>query len=300
MPEIGTILNSTSLSETELMLLQEAGIKHFRLDLKFSLKNWEEKLFSAVKISRRSGILLELVLHFTEKIQEEINHLKNFSHNCEIPVKNIRIFEDLSRHTSEKLIDDSLDKLKSIFGEIAIGGGTDAYFAEFNRNRINTSRLDFLTYAVCPQVHAFDNDSLIENFASQADTVESAKALYMGKPVRISPITFKQRFNVVATGEEPPVPADQLPSQVDVRQVSLFAAGWTLGSLWSLSIAKTMAATYYEATGWRGIIQGDNDPEKPELFPGTERRYLSDISFIEIYPQLDTNFCSTLPFQPSA
>jgi hypothetical protein len=48
--------------------------------------------------------------------------------------------------------------------------------------------------------------------------------------------------------------------------MSLFAAGWTLGSLAALASSGVFAVTYYEATGWQGIIQGDAEPPNPALF----------------------------------
>jgi hypothetical protein len=53
---------------------------------------------------------------------------------------------------------------------------------------------------------------------------------------------------------------------VDERQMSLFAAGWTLGSLAALARAGGLAATYYQTVGWQGLIQGEAAPARPELF----------------------------------
>jgi D-apionolactonase len=49
--------------------------------------------------------------------------------------------------------------------------------------------------------------------------------------------------------------------------MSLFGAGWTLGSLHRLLESGVAAATYFETTGWRGVMQGDEPPAVPELFP---------------------------------
>ena len=83
----------------------------------------------------------------------------------------------------------------------------------------------------------------------------------------VSPVTFKQRFNAVATSEQPePAPGD-LPSQVDPRQMSLFGAGWTVGSLGQMLTSGVASVTYYETTGWRGVIQGDAASAAPNRFP---------------------------------
>lgn len=268
MPDIGTMLTTLNLlSVNECEILKNAGLKHLRYDLKFKF-DWIEAFEKAVINSEMLDMPIELVLHFSEKAKVEVEALGNFISGKNVRVKKLWFVNESTRHTSSLLVDEVLITLRKLFPGIIIGGGTDAYFAEFNRNRFIAGDLDFVTYAVCPQVHAFDNDSLIENLAAQADTVDSALKLYPGKKVHISPVTLKQRFNVVASGEEPLAPENQLPSQVDERQMSLFAAGWTLGSIASFVRSKADAVTYYEAIGWKGIIQGDAEPEKSNLFPG--------------------------------
>ena len=49
--------------------------------------------------------------------------------------------------------------------------------------------------------------------------------------------------------------------------MSLFGAGWTVGSLHRLIESGVAAATYFETTGWRGVMQGDEPPAAPERFP---------------------------------
>ena len=94
--------------------------------------------------------------------------------------------------------------------------GSNAYFTELNRGRPPIFP-DAVVYSINPQIHAFDNFSLVETLATQATTVESARRLSGGKPVIVSPVTLKPRFNNVATGPiAPPVPGE-LPDQVDVR-----------------------------------------------------------------------------------
>jgi hypothetical protein len=97
--------------------------------------------------------------------------------------------------------------------------------------------------------------------------VQTALAYGGGRPVVVSLVTLKQRFNSVATTAEPKLSPTELPPQVDSRQMSLFAAGWTVGSLERLIESGVSAATYYETTGWRGVIQGDEAPLASELFP---------------------------------
>lgn len=110
-------------------------------------------------------------------------------------------------------------------------------------------------FGLNPQVHAFDEDTLVENLPGQREAVESARALCGDRPVAVSPVTLKPRFNPDATAPDRSSRLAELPPQVDPRQMSLFGACWTLGSLEYLAEAGASSVTYYETTGWRGVIE---------------------------------------------
>jgi hypothetical protein len=152
------------------------------------------------------------------------------------------------------------------------GAGTNANFAELNRGRPPVEALDLVTYSINPQVHGFDNSTLTENLEAQAATVESARQFAGGLPVAVSPVTLKPRFNPNATGPETAPPPGELPSSVDVRQMTLFGAAWTLGSVKYLAESGAQTVTYFETTGWRGLMEterGSPIPAKFRSLPGT-------------------------------
>jgi hypothetical protein len=85
-------------------------------------------------------------------------------------------------------------------------------------------------------------------------------------PLAVSPITLKMRRRPA-----PGVAQGRLPAQVDVRQMSLFAAGWTVGSLKYLSESGVYSATYFETSGWCGVMEteaGSPLPDKFRSLPG--------------------------------
>jgi hypothetical protein len=137
-----------------------------------------------------------------------------------------------------------------------VGAGTNQYFTELNRERPDMSALDFAAYSVNPQVHAFDNMSVMENLSPQADTVRTART-FVGsdKALAVSPVTLKPRFNPQAKVQPVPKPGE-LPARVDPRQKTLFAAAWTLGSLRYLA-GGVNSVTYYETHGWAGVLDKD-------------------------------------------
>jgi hypothetical protein len=87
-------------------------------------------------------------------------------------------------------------------------------------------------------------------------------------PVLVTPVTLKPRANPNATAAPPAgaAAARTLPEQVDLRQMSLFGAAWTLGSLKYLAEAGAAAATFYETTGWRGVMETEQGSALPAQF----------------------------------
>lgn len=148
-----------------------------------------------------------------------------------------------------------------------LGGGTDGSFAELNRERPSLTGIDLVCYAARPTVHADDDSSLVETPAGLLATLRSAHALAGGRPVAVGPLTLRPRFNLVATGPARQHAAGTLPLEVDRRQVTLLGAGWTLAALAALVEGGAHSATFYETTGWRGVMELEGSPPLPACFP---------------------------------
>ncbi|TXG85293.1 MAG: hypothetical protein E6R14_04540 [Thermomicrobiales bacterium] len=150
-----------------------------------------------------------------------------------------------------------------------IGGGTRAFFTELNRavDFLPVGDLEVVTFTINPQVHAFDNLSIMECISAQTDVVRSARAMIGERPLVVGPITLRQQWNPNATSAPPDPGPDTLPSSVDPRQLSLFAAAWTVGSLKRMADEGVDAVTYFELQGWKGLIEGREHLTRRELFP---------------------------------
>jgi D-apionolactonase len=112
---------------------------------------------------------------------------------------------------------------------VQIGAGTVQNFAELNRNRPEGGWADFVSFPVNPQVHAFDDMSILENALGQADAVRTALGFSGGKPVAVSPVTLRPN------------------GAPDPRQSSQLVAAWTVASLEQLSAASSV--TYFDLAG---------------------------------------------------
>ncbi|MBE0699904.1 MAG: hypothetical protein IH586_23510, partial [Anaerolineaceae bacterium] len=145
-------------------------------------------------------------------------------------------------------------------------GGSNGNFAEFNRNRPEIEKMDGVCYTINPQIHSFDERSLIENIEAQKDTLLTARSFCGKLPVSISSVTLKPPFNVVATEQGGLVDPDVLPPAVDPRQMSLFGAVWTAGSIGALAAGGAASVTYYETTGWKGLLENSEGCQLPNRF----------------------------------
>jgi D-apionolactonase len=267
LPPIGLGMESHGgkLSPREVHLLRSLRLDHLRTDLRLTNSDYPAALASAIAAAEQLGSGLELALHLTDDAENELSDLAS-------RLDGARIGRVLVFHTNELATDPrwvalARERLREQAPNALFAGGTNANFCELNRFRPAGSSQDGIVYSINPQIHAFDELSLAENITAQAETVKTARAYGGGRPVVVSPVTFKQRFNAVATGEQPESVPGELPPQVDPRQMSLFGAGWTLGSLHRLLESGVAAATYFETTGWRGVMQGDEPPAAPERFP---------------------------------
>jgi hypothetical protein len=150
---------------------------------------------------------------------------------------------------------------------IPISVGSDLYFAELNRTRPELNQGFVASSPLCPQAHAFDPATLVENldsFSFILDTVQQ----FSRQPIALSPITLRPRSYPITTPEGGLPPARRLPRSVDIRQLSLFGAGWTLGALSHLIKSRRIhSLTFYETTGWLGIMEREQGSLMPDLFP---------------------------------
>ncbi len=278
LPKIGVGATSRTepLSEKEAQVLNQFKFDHLRADIKLFRENWNVELVKSVVESNQINLPLFLVLHFSKSFERELNEFKNEVQDISVKIKYILIVGE--NHLPDDAIFDAVfPELKSLFPKAKIGSGVNAFFAELNRNRPSTTKTEFIGFAVCPQVHAFADLSLVENLEGQKYAVESARQLFPGKPVFVSPVTLKQRFNVVATSDESTLEKGKLPPQVDARQNSVFASQWLAGSLKFLAQSRADVVTFFETAGWRGFIQGDFKPPVPDKFSANKRRRFSGV-----------------------
>jgi hypothetical protein len=264
---LGMASHGGSLTKREVERLRALRLAHLRVDVKVGEPDWPARLRQAAKESADIGVALEVALFLTDNAERELDALVAACREASANVARWLVFHAREKSTTRRWIKLAQRKLRAFDAAIPIAAGTDANFAELNRQRPPADLGVLPCFSINPQVHAFDQETLVENPAAQAHAVAAAHA-FSRQPVVVSPITLRPRFNVVATAADTVPVRHELPSPVDARQMSLFGAAWTLGSLsWLAPLAEVHCLTFYETTGWRGVMEREGGSPLPEKFP---------------------------------
>jgi len=265
---LGAPTHAESLSPRQRRLLRTLAPDHLRADLHLAAPDHRPRLGRVVDDCAALGSRLELGIYLVEDDAPALGAVADAIRD--VPLARVLVYaaDAVSPGAHETTPPELVALVRRALGreDVAVGGGTDMYFCELNRTRPSDA-LDVVAWSVNPQVHAFDARSIMETLQAQAETVRTAAAFAPGTPLAVTPITLKPRFNANATRAEDGPGERELPAPVDPRQASLFTAAWTVGSLKRLLEAGAASLTYFEPTGWRGLIEFQGGAPLPERFP---------------------------------
>jgi hypothetical protein len=262
---LGVASHEDALSSHDAEMLGRLRLDHLRADLHLAKDGDGWQLARAERECSMLNCGLELALFVTDDADRQLHSLAS-RFPLAVPISRVLVFHETEPTTAAKWVAIARRALLPRIPDVPICGGTNLNFAEINRFRPEISELDGVAYSINPQVHSFDERSLVENLEGQRDTVISAQAFCGKQSIIVSPITLKPRFNPDAIGPEAPPLPGELPTAVDARQMSLFAAAWTVGSIKQLVEAGASSLTFYETTGWRGLKETDGGCPLPDVF----------------------------------
>lgn len=262
---LGMASHGHGLTPQEVDRLTRVQPAHLRCDLKLSDPDWRKALARAGTDSVHLGAPLELVVHLPAGEEGDLVSVARAVIRLRADLARILILRDGRPATRAE----DVRSAKACFADfgVPIGGGTDADLYQLNLHRPSTEDFEVIGWTMNPQVHAFDRRSIAETPEGAAHQVASARNYFPGKSLAISAISLRPRFNPVASGSRSDDRADRLPAPVDRRQLSLFAAGWTVGMIKALAEAGVDSATFFETTGWRGLMECEAGAPRPDLFP---------------------------------
>ena len=259
LPWIGIQLDHDGhrLTSMEIERLAALRLGHVRIDIDVASPSAPDRLAAALQDAESIGARLVPALHVTD-----VGDLARVSQWADDP----RIHHWLVFDPATKVTDPGLVAAAAAVLGPRVGGGTNLYFTELNRGR--SPATPFVAFSLNPQVHASDDQSVMQNAATQSAVARNARALYPDAWLEASPITLRPRFNPNATAPELDHSNTALPSRVDARQCTDFAATWTVLSLKAISETGALdAVTYYEATGWEGLMERAEGSSQPDGFP---------------------------------
>jgi len=269
LPDLGLNI-AKDFSEVDHNEFSQLGINHLRLNL--DLEDFSELDFSrAIGLAKQLNLKLDLALK-AATVGDLTDFIKS-SHELISEVRNLLIFSKSHKVTPEEFIAAARELLGAAQ---SISAGTDLYFTEINRGTPVVPGIDQINFSLNPQVHSFDDRTLIQNLATQEVIAVNVARIAGDKLISVGPITLRPRFNPNATQPDRDVSNDSLPASVDARQRTWFTEAWTAISIKYLTQSSAInSATYFESVGWKGIREstlGSKDPknflsEAGEAFP---------------------------------
>ncbi|MFP4055354.1 MAG: hypothetical protein ACLF0G_00620 [Candidatus Brocadiia bacterium] len=261
LPRLGLAVASHGqpLSARETARLKALRLAHLRTDLAPSQEGWRDALARAGEQATAVGAELEVALSLAEGAEEaELEALAEAAKALPARVARWLVFPLEAKGATKP---GQVPLARRHLPGRQFGGGTSRYFTELNRDCPPVAELDVLAYAFTPQVHTFDNASVVENLEGQGWTVATARQFAPGLPLALGPVTLRPRGRT-----RPPAPGT-LPPSVDPRQGALFAAAWTVGMLQQLAQRCVHSITAYETTGGLGVMETEAGSPAPDLLP---------------------------------
>lgn len=261
---LGRPAHGRPMDGNELAPLHSLRLAHLRADVRIASPDWPRTLAQSAAEAARLDVGLELALHLPSVDTVPLEPLRPLLQRLSPRPLRVLALRDGEPATSTATLRQVRDELAGL--DVPIGVGSDANFCELNREqalgRMPLTDADFIFWAANPQVHASDERSILETIGAHADLVRTARVFAGHRPLIVSPVTLKPRFNAVATDANPHLRPDDTPppATVDPRQGSWFIATWTLGILTALAESGVASVTFYETTGPRGLMSRTANP----------------------------------------
>lgn len=263
LPRIGFQIDSDghALTDHEVSLLRALKPAHLRIDIDAASPLAFARFNSGLHQARSLGAQLVPALFVTSPT--DVDHFSELPEDDARLIDHWLVFDPDSKVTPSSLI---AAARRALGPDAVIGGGTNLYFTELNRGRPDASAADILSISLNPQVHASDDETIVQNLATQSVIAANARDICGSARISVSPITLRPRFNPNATAPELDFSNTPLPSDVDARQSSGLGAAWTAISIKYLAETGFIdAITYYELTGWKGLLERESSMQPADF-----------------------------------
>ncbi|HVQ57351.1 MAG TPA: hypothetical protein VMS60_00450 [Solirubrobacterales bacterium] len=266
---LGQASHGQPLSATEAEMLGKLELGHLRVDVDLTAEDWAERLAAGQDAAAAIGCGIELAVFVDALRRRRLGELREaLERRGAADVRRVLAFHQGTETTPRPWVPEYRRQLEAALPGVPFAGGTNVFFTEINRGRPDPGTMDGIAWSINASVHATDELSIMETIPAQADQVASAHTLWPRTKLFVGPVTLRMRWNAHARGREDVEEEGVLPFPVDARQRLPFAAAWAAGSIGQLTRAGVDSLTYFETTGWRGLIE-TGEPEDSRLFPSS-------------------------------
>ncbi|HEY4804315.1 MAG TPA: hypothetical protein VIH96_17015 [Paraburkholderia sp.] len=280
MPAIGVAIaaHEADVALAHLSLLSELGPQQLTLSFDPLAGDGVAALGRFAQLQRESGVnaVLEFALPGVEVPRAELSHLAAQIDQAGLALTGIVVSPAVHRQSNPPgsasppcpALDEVYREARSAFPSLRLGGGMLSYFTELNRKRPPLHRVDWVTHATCPIVHAADDRSVMQTLEAIPHITRSCRALIGERPYAIGPVSIGMRQNPYGSRVMPNPAGERVAMAADdPRQRALFGAAWLAGYAAALEGAAIETLTLGALTGPRGLADvGSGAPARYPIF----------------------------------
>jgi len=264
LPAIGIAAASHGepVSQEALERLQIVAPDHLRLDFRLG----EVPLAAALSLGAKQAEALKasliIGLHLNDDPEQDLRMLSNLLGQIKPAIAAWLVFPPGGKQAGGRWLEMVRASLVGYDPDIPFVIGTPGGFVSLNRMASDMAQGDGLVFGANPLVHVEDNRSMVANLPGMRAAAERARELAGNHKVWASPVAFRFAGSASLANA-----IDGLPGDVDLRQMSLLGAAWTVGAIQALAEGGVDAITLFETTGWRGLVERQKGPPLPTRFP---------------------------------
>lgn len=250
LPALGTgaAYHREDLTAREAARLRALGLAHYRVEVDTSKDDWRAVLERGLREAEAMGAKAEVVLPVAEDVNAQCQDAAAVAAAFPGIIARWLVLTRGAPATRAATLQEARAALNA--KGVPVGGGTDADFFQLNNNRPPAELCDFVSVPLRPCAHQFDPGIIAENLQGQREVLKTMAALWPGKPLAVSPVSFRTRAQ-----KGPAAAPGELPAQADVRQMSLAGAAWTVGCIKAVAESGAQSLTLFQTTGLRGLME---------------------------------------------
>jgi hypothetical protein len=233
--------------------IRTLGLAHLRASVDVSAADAPATIDRAAALAATADCALEVLLvgpAATSQMESAVGRLAASG----APLSRVMAVDPAGNTTTAALAREVRAAMRASGLDAPLVGGSRAYLYQLVSRGVPGPEIDIVSFPTNPQVHAFDEASMAETLEALPAGVRTASALADGKPVAVAPVSLRPLFNPDLVGPEPTPAPGSLPWRYDERQVTAFAAAWTLGCAAAFTSAGIVSLTLHEAAGWGGLV----------------------------------------------